>query len=170
MLPFPSPIPHGSGWLLTRTVRTVQSQHQGRGIRGYQWNKSGHGQRAGATGLACSSRSGPHFLPFPCAGNSSLDSGIGPECLISSIPALSQQFSASTKNGSAALSATSVCRAGLGPFSCRKQMSRTSQAKQSSGLKHLQDQDQLCPSMQVRAELRLWDHVPRSPCNPLITV
>lgn len=63
---------------------------------------------------ACS-KSGFQILPSPYGGNS-LDFGIRPELLISSILALSEQFSESTKNVFAALSASRVlAEQALGP-------------------------------------------------------
>lgn len=67
------------GWLLTHTIRTAQSQHQGSG--GHQWKKAGHVQKVGAMGPACQLKEWTPSSSFLCVGNSSLDSGIRPKLL-----------------------------------------------------------------------------------------
>lgn len=102
------------GWLLTHTIRTAQSQHQGSG--GHQWKKAGHVQKVGAMGPACQLKEWTPSSSFLCVGNSSLDSGIRPKLLISPIPVLSKQFGESTRNVFAALSTTrTLAELALGP-------------------------------------------------------
>ena len=107
-------LPPCIGWLLTHTIRTAQSQHQGSG--GHPWKKAGHVQTVGAMCPACQLKEWTPSSSFLCVGNSSLDSGIRPKLLISPIPVLSKQFSESIRNVFAALSTTrTLAELALGP-------------------------------------------------------
>lgn len=59
-------LPPCVSWLLTHTIRTAQSQHQGSG--GHHWKKTGRVQKAGATGPPASSKRGPQALPSRVLG------------------------------------------------------------------------------------------------------
>lgn len=79
--------------------------------------KDATGRKLGRWPLPASSKSGSQVYLSPCGGNSSLDSGIRPQLLISSIPAVSEQFNESIKNVFCCpLSNHSARRADLGPF------------------------------------------------------
>lgn len=152
---------HVSGWLLTPRVRTVQSQHKGSGTRGHHQKKARHGQRAGAMPLQARSKSRSQLLPSPRGGNSSLDSGIRPELLISSTLALSQQSSESTKNVCAALPASrESAELALGPSFPGSRSSRVSWARALAEIAP-KTRTSCAPSTYVRvAKHLLQNHIP----------